>query len=182
MNETSPNGICLADYCELFDVCQRPEESSGAPQLKPGSSTLQESAKHHYKKHKKHRKHKFLKTCNNVTMATSKKLCYDAMSRCLPFENEATLQINGEFSRRFCSTLDCELRAEHLFDETEPLPLFVHLLWMLACFALFFALVVAIVRNSEDIVAFLTRHRLASPKTMKKLTKTAERTRESLGM
>jgi len=181
MNETPPDGICLAEYCHLFDVCEKPEESETF-KVQKKSATLQESAKYHYKKHKKHRKHKFLKTCNNATMDKAKKLCYDTMYKCLPFENEATRQLSGEFSRHFCSTLDCELRAEHLFDDSEPLPVLVHLLWMLAFSGIAFAIVVSIVRNSEEIIAFLSRYRLASPTTIKKITKTTERAREQLGM
>merc|ERR1712085_196750 len=93
MNETPPDGICLAEYCHLFDVCEKPEESETF-KVQKKSATLQESAKYHYKKHKKHRKHKFLKTCNNATMDKAKKLCYDTMYKCLPFENEATRQLS----------------------------------------------------------------------------------------
>lgn len=181
MNETPVGGVCLADYCEFFDVCYHREDGVPNPKLvKPRSADDDEDDFPMH--HRKYRKEKFLLTCNTTKMEASRRLCYLILSQCLPHSDAKFKHLHGELSRNLCSTLDCELRAEHLFDNTEAFPLWVDLLIVVAFCAVVFASIVMLVANSDNVAAFLTSQNLASGSTIKTFNRTTELTRQTLGM
>jgi len=181
MNETPANGVCLADYCEFFDVCYHRED--GTPNPKDLVKHDDDDDDDDFPmRHRKYRKEKFMKTCNATRMEESRQLCYRIVSQCLPPGEAKSKHLHGELSRNLCSTLDCELRAEHLFDDTEALPVWVDVMFLVTFCAVVFACIVVLVKNSEDVAAFLTSQGLASGSTIKTFTRTTERTRQTLGM
>merc|ERR1712046_194703 len=92
----------------------------------------------------------------NETMASAKRDCEDALSRCYPLGEDASRKLHAQFSRHWCQVLDCRIREEKLqAEQNAHMPVAILLiLIVLACFVVF-AVVVCCVDYSDDIVKFL---------------------------
>merc|ERR1712000_640922 len=86
MNETPRDGVCLADYCELFRVCQG--DSKFRRRMDPEPK------------------------CDNVTLARAQSKCEAALQKCLPLEDKEAREMHAKLSRTFCRLLDCRIREE----------------------------------------------------------------------
>lgn len=156
-NETPSGGVCLSNYCEVFDSCYS--------DFRPSARRVAEE------------------TCNPDELAKARRRCEDAMTKCLPLENEVSRKLHGEMSRKLCQVLDCRLRAEHRKErEAELVPTVVLLiLIVLLCFIVF-SVVVCCVDYSEDIFRFLIESRLASVGCVKRMIQAREKTRQAVGV
>eukprot|EP00930_Biecheleria_cincta_P021340 TRINITY_DN15841_c0_g1_i1.p1 TRINITY_DN15841_c0_g1~~TRINITY_DN15841_c0_g1_i1.p1 ORF type:complete len:297 (+),score=52.45 TRINITY_DN15841_c0_g1_i1:261-1151(+) len=162
MSQTPANGVCLADYCEIFDSCygdlrRPPRRSSENSQAPP--------------------------PCSNETMAKERKRCGDSLTKCLPLEQDAARQLHAKLSKHFCQTLDCRIRAEqHRDQHAEMMPVIVILILVVLCGFVIFSLVVCCVDYSDDILNFLVESKVLSPDTRKQVTKARETTRKQIGI
>eukprot|EP00933_Yihiella_yeosuensis_P076470 TRINITY_DN86259_c0_g1_i1.p1 TRINITY_DN86259_c0_g1~~TRINITY_DN86259_c0_g1_i1.p1 ORF type:complete len:279 (+),score=44.85 TRINITY_DN86259_c0_g1_i1:45-839(+) len=87
-NKTRSPGICLADYCDVFEVCEddtRNQKTSGE-----------------------------LDQCDSNLMEQARRRCNLAMSRCFPLHtnHKVTRMLHAHYSRQWCQVLDCDIRAE----------------------------------------------------------------------
>eukprot|EP00929_Paragymnodinium_shiwhaense_P046505 TRINITY_DN23678_c0_g1_i1.p1 TRINITY_DN23678_c0_g1~~TRINITY_DN23678_c0_g1_i1.p1 ORF type:complete len:286 (+),score=55.16 TRINITY_DN23678_c0_g1_i1:104-961(+) len=156
MNETPSGGVCLADYCEVFEVCH-------------GDGKVRRKDKE--------------PACDEAALRKARRRCEDALSRCFPLDNEASRRLHAQLSRHFCQVLDCRIRNEKM-KETEGalMPVIILLiLIILVCF-LVFSVVVCCVDYSDDIVQLLLDSRLASIGFVKSLLVAREKTRQAVGM
>jgi len=155
MNETPIGGVCLADYCDAFEVCE---------------------------KDKIKRRPKDVGECNNETMAEKRHQCEQAMAKCFPLANEETRKMNAQLTRELCRVLDCRVRAErHRESSSEMMPVIIWLILIaLLCFMVF-SLVVCCVDYSDDIFQLLMDSGIASSATVKKLVATREQVRNAGG-
>lgn len=158
MNETPGDGVCLAEYCEVFEVCHG---ASPAPRQKIGEQEI----------------------CQPEALANARKLCEEAVSQCFPFSSEVTRRLHGEILRKWCNVLDCKIRAERRKDEqSQMMPVIVLLILIVLVGFLMFSLMVCCVDYSEDIFAFMQDSGLSSFGCIKRLVQTRETTRQAVGM
>merc|ERR1712037_384144 len=137
MNETPRGGVCLADYCDMFEVCA-------------GDSKFRRRVRHD---------EPFV--CDNNTLALARQRCENAMAKCFPLANTDARKLYAQLSRQWCQVLDCRIRQEraqeHLSEFTPVIVLLI--LVLLLCFIVFIV-VVCCVDYSEDIFQFLVDSRL----------------------
>jgi len=157
MNETPSNGVCLADYCEVFEVCQ-------------GDSKW---------KSQRHKNDE----CDAEALATARSRCEEGLRKCFPLDQEEARKLHAQLSRHWCQVLDCRIREEKRKEhEYAMIPVVVLLILMLlACFIVF-SVVICCVDYSDDIFNFLVESRLASLGFVKRLITTREKTREAVGL
>lgn len=156
MNETPTKGVCLADYCEVFDVCR--------------SETKIRSSKRG-------------EACENATMAKARGRCEVAVSRCFPLDQPKSRTLNAKLSKEFCRVLDCRIREERRNEHhSELMPVVVLLILVaLICFIVF-SMVVCCVDYSDDILAFMLESRIASTGFVKSMVKARDETRKTVGL
>lgn len=170
MNETPTNGVCLADRCEMFQVCQGYIKYPPRLASPVGSVGIGESWQP--------------PACQNETMARERRRCEESLKKCLPLvEDKASRQIHAYLSRHFCQTLDCHARLEqHLEQHTQMIPTIV---WVsligIACF-LIFALTVCCVEHSDDVLKLFVGAGLISTDVERRVTRARETTRRQVGM
>mmetsp|Transcript_33293 Transcript_33293/g.70790 ORF Transcript_33293/g.70790 Transcript_33293/m.70790 type:complete len:297 (-) Transcript_33293:41-931(-) len=159
MNETPRDGVCLADYCEVFEVCNTDVKTK---RRKDRDAELE---------------------CDNSTLAKAKTLCETAMLKCFPLQNEASRKMHAKLSRHWCQVLDCRIRAEQRKEHHGDLmPVIVLLILIgLICFIVF-SIVVCCVDYSDDILQFLVDSRLASTGFVRNVLQARRKTQQTLGM
>lgn len=156
MNETPVSGVCLADYCEVFEACQIDD---------------------------RYRRRQDEWTCDNATMAKSRRQCEEAMARCFPIGQEVSRRMHAQFSKQLCLVLDCGIRAEqHKEHRSELAPVALMLVMILLVSLMVFSVTLCLVDCSDDILHLLVESKVASATFAKRVTKTREQTRRSLGM
>jgi len=157
MNEAPADGVCIADYCEVFDVCQG------------------DSRKRHLNRQKEQ--------CSPENLTIARKICEDGMLTCFPLEQEVPRKLHAQMSRHWCQVLDCRIREERRREEESSLvPVAVLLvLIILFCFIIF-GLVVCCVDYSDDIVQFLQESGILSNSAAKKIVQTRESARRTMGV
>merc|ERR1712061_629861 len=107
MNDTPPGGICLADYCEMFEVCHE--------------STFQRRRE----------------VCNDAKLALARKRCESALKSCFPLDQAVPRKLYAEYSRQFCQVMNCTLRKEQREEQDSMMPVAVVLvLVILLCFVI----------------------------------------------
>lgn len=154
MNDTPSAPVCLADYCEMFEVCATDTKF-------------------------KRRESK----CNNETLSKAKRKCEDALSKCFPLGQEASRRMHAKLSRHYCHVIDCGIREERRRESEEAImPVIVLLiLVILICFVVF-SVVVCCVDYSDDIFAFLVESGIMSTAWVKRFMRAREQTRQAVGM
>jgi len=159
MNETPRSGVCLADYCEMFEACD-------AGFVEGRRTAAQGNG-----------------SCDDAALTGHRSRCEEAMARCFPLGGgEASRGMHARLSRQWCGVMDCRLREEQRRHSGEHLPVAVLLIFMaFACF-LAFCLAVTCVDNSDDILAALLESRLASAQCVRRVRRARETTRVSVGM
>jgi len=157
MNETPRGGVCLANYCEMFEVCQGDSKFKRRKDQEP--------------------------ECDNETMQQVRHSCEEAMNRCFPLGQESSRILNAKFSRQYCRVLDCRIRAEQKNEHhMDLMPVIVLLiLIVLICFMVF-SLVVCCVDYSDDIFQILVSSGIVSSGFVKKATKARNDARKPLGL
>lgn len=163
-SEMPVSGICLADYCDIFDVCHGEPGFRHSPRRDDKDGKVEP-------------------TCDNTTLARARGRCETAMGRCFPLDQDASRKLHAKLSRQWCRVLDCRIREEQQREQhSDLMPVVVLLiLIVLVCFVVF-SVIVCCVDYSDDILAFLLQSRLASTGLVQRLLKAREKTRESFGM
>eukprot|EP00439_Symbiodinium_sp_Y106_P004307 s449_g1.t1 len=156
------NGVCLADYCEIFDVCQG-EGSIRKSRVNGSSGTLQ---------------------CNNETMQRERRRCEESLTKCLPLtQSEASRKMHAKLSRHFCQMMDCRIREEqHREYHTEMMPVIVLLILVVLLGFVAFSLTVCCVDYSDDLLNFLEGSRIISSSQRRAATQVRDSARSSVGM
>jgi len=159
MSDAPRNGVCLADYCEIFDVCG-------------GDGKFRRRVRHDASFE-----------CDNSSLAVARERCENAMAKCFPLDNQDARKLHAQFSRHFCQVLDCRIREErHREHHSDLMPVVVLLiLVVLVCFIVF-TVVVCCVDYSDDIFQFLVDSRLASTESVKGFVRARDKTRATMGM
>uniref|UniRef100_A0A7S0AAX7 C2H2-type domain-containing protein n=1 Tax=Pyrodinium bahamense TaxID=73915 RepID=A0A7S0AAX7_9DINO len=158
MNSTPAGGVCLADYCEIFEVCH---------------------GDHRFRR----RSREDQLACNSTHLAKVRQRCDDALARCFPLSDEAARKLHAQFSRQWCQVLNCTIREERRKEHySDPMPVVVLLILIILICFIVFSIVVCCVDYSDDILQFLVDSRIASTDFVRKLVRARERTRESIGM
>mmetsp|Transcript_66768 Transcript_66768/g.157240 ORF Transcript_66768/g.157240 Transcript_66768/m.157240 type:complete len:286 (-) Transcript_66768:66-923(-) len=160
MSEAPANGICLADYCEIFDVCQSEVPSRRA---RPDSTGIP--------------------TCNNETMARERRRCEESLAKCLPLAEEAPRKMHAKLSRHFCQMMDCRIRAEHHREQhSEMMPVIVLLILVVLLGFIAFSMTVCCVDYSDDLLNFLEGSKVISSNTRRQAAQLRDSTRSRVGM
>lgn len=158
MNETPRGGVCLADYCELFEVCGGDARYRRRREKEEGTD------------------------CNNATMVEARHRCEEAMTKCFPLENEVSRKLNAKFSKQYCRVLDCRIRAEQKKEHhSDLMPVIVLLILITLVGFIVFSLVVCCVDYSDDIFKFLVESGLASSDWVRGVTQRREQVRQVAG-
>jgi len=158
MSETPVSGVCLADYCEAFESC-------------------------HGDKSKRKRHAAKEDDCDNTTMEKHRHDCEQAMSRCFALDKDASRKLHAQFSREYCRTLDCRIRAHRRSEvQSEYMPVIIWLIFIVLICIVVFAVVVCCVDYSDDIFQSLQDSGIASSATIRRLIRTREQVRENVGM
>eukprot|EP00401_Gymnodinium_catenatum_P018234 CAMPEP_0117523282 /NCGR_PEP_ID=MMETSP0784-20121206/34647_1 /TAXON_ID=39447 /ORGANISM="" /LENGTH=283 /DNA_ID=CAMNT_0005319389 /DNA_START=14 /DNA_END=865 /DNA_ORIENTATION=- len=159
MNETPKNGVCLADFCEVFEVCQ--------------SET----------KYRRRRDRDVEPACDNSTMLKARLHCEDAMAKCFPLGHQVSRTFHAKLTRQWCRVLDCRMRAEQKREHLDDLlPAVVLLFFIVLVGFIIFSVVVCCVDYSDDIFQFIVDSGLASASSVSRMTKVREKTRQTIGM
>jgi len=156
----SEEHTCLADYCELFEVC---EEKRRRPQR------AREEEK-----------------CNQDHLAKVRHTCDDSMRKCFPLDGSASAEsrkLHAQMSRHWCQQLDCVVREEKRKEEESSLvPVVVLLILIVFIGFLFFAIIVCCVDYSDDIVLWFQDSGLMSAAFARKLFKARKETQKKVGV
>eukprot|EP00416_Gambierdiscus_australes_P026569 CAMPEP_0171078334 /NCGR_PEP_ID=MMETSP0766_2-20121228/14583_1 /TAXON_ID=439317 /ORGANISM="Gambierdiscus australes, Strain CAWD 149" /LENGTH=288 /DNA_ID=CAMNT_0011535457 /DNA_START=51 /DNA_END=917 /DNA_ORIENTATION=+ len=160
MNLTPMGGICVAEYCEIFEACH------GDTRFK-----------------RPHRERDELSACNDTMLAGVRRRCEEAMAKCFPLGHEVSRRLHAQFSRQWCQVLDCKIRKERQQEHHhELMPVVVLLILVILICFIVFSIVVCCVDYSDDILLFLVESRIASADSVRRLLRARERTRETMGM
>lgn len=155
MNETPRHGVCLADYCEVFEVCTSEQ---------------------------KWRTPKVPAVCDPAALKRARGLCEESLRACFPLDLEVPRRQYAKLSRQFCQVLDCSIREERQKElDGMPVPVIVLLILVVLIAFILFSVVVCCVDYSEDIAHFLVESRLASRDTVHRWLQTRERARQAVG-
>lgn len=158
MNETPRGGVCLADYCDMFDVCE-------SDSTRPRKRTNREPE------------------CDNATMLEAQHRCAQALMRCLPLDSEVPRMLHAQYSKQYCRVLDCRIREERRAEEAlDLMPVIVVLILILLIGFMVFSIMVCCVDYSDDILEFLVESGVASQGFAKRMTQTREVTRQTIGL
>lgn len=158
MNETPRNGVCLADYCEMFEIC-----GWGFNYRRPSRNEPIE--------------------CNDSALAIRRSQCNAAMKKCFPLNDEVSRQMHAKLSRQYCQVIDCMIREEQRkAQHSEHVPVVVLLiLIVLICFIVF-SITIFCVDYSDDIFTFLVESHIASFQCVRRMRKVREKTRVAVGL
>lgn len=154
MNESTGDGVCLADHCEMFEVCQ------GEARHRPRREA----------------------PCQNATLLTARRRCEDGLQKCFPLGDEVPRALHAKWSRTWCQVLDCKIRDEKRKEHEQALiPVIVVLiLILLVCFVIF-SIVVCCVDYSDDIFQCMMDSGIASSDFIKRCRRARETTRTTIG-
>jgi len=156
MNETPAEPVCLADYCEAFEVCH------GEQRWKP-----------RYNKDG---------ACDDKALAKARHLCEDAMVNCFPLDKPESRLLHAQLSRHWCQVLDCRIREEKKKENDSTLiPVIVLMILIVLIGFIVFSIVVCCVDYSDDVIQFLVDSKLASTGFAKGLVKARETTKQAVG-
>mmetsp|Transcript_145522 Transcript_145522/g.267449 ORF Transcript_145522/g.267449 Transcript_145522/m.267449 type:complete len:290 (-) Transcript_145522:64-933(-) len=148
------NGVCFADYCEAFEVCQ------------PGRRWREAQA-----------------DCNSSALSEAKHHCEKAVSSCFPLAEESTRRLHAQFSRHHCQVIDCTIRAERRRAEVEEMvPVLVILVLVALVGFLFFHIVKQSVDSSDDIIQFLLEAGIIANGCARRLVRVNDQRRQAMGL
>jgi hypothetical protein len=148
--------VCLADYCEMFEVC--------------------------YEDRRRRVRYGDDENCDAEQLAKSRHLCEDALLRCFPLAESTTRILHAQLSKQWCQVLDCAIRAERRKDlEEDRVPVAVLMILIVLVCTVVFAVVVCCVDSSDDIVMFLKEAGLLSREGARNLLKAKEQTQKKAG-
>jgi len=146
--------VCLADYCHLFDKCERPPRSKRSEEER----------------------------CNDEEQISSRTLCEDAVRECFPLDSEARL-LNIQLRRSLCAMMSCELKKQHKQEESSSLLSTVAvMIAVFLMFLIVGGVVVCCVDYSEDIVQMLMDCQLASSGFVRRFIQTRDNARKQVGV
>mmetsp|Transcript_26695 Transcript_26695/g.48954 ORF Transcript_26695/g.48954 Transcript_26695/m.48954 type:complete len:284 (-) Transcript_26695:73-924(-) len=155
MNETPSNGACLADYCEVFELCDT------GPRTRRGKE----------------------EDCDPAALSSARLLCEDALMKCFPLDNPQSRKVHAQLSKHFCQTMDCRIRAEKKREhDMVMVPVIVLLIFVLLVCFLVFSAVVCCVDYSDDILLWMKDSGFASAGCIRRLVKGRETVRANVGL
>lgn len=157
MDTTTQESVCLADYCDVFDVCDA-------------------------ERRRRPYKHGDEDKCNATQLAVSRKLCDAAMLNCFPLDAPVSRKLHAQMSRHWCQQVDCAIRAERRKEEESAhVPVAVLLILIVFLGFLFFGIIVCTVDYSDEIVMFLKESGVVSAGMASRLFKAKEETQKKVG-
>lgn len=156
-NATSEEQTCLADYCELFEVC---EEKKRRPRAREEEK------------------------CDQEHLSKVRHACDDSMRKCFPLDgSNESRKLHAQMSRHWCQQLDCVVREEKRKEEESSLvPVVVLLILIVFIGFLVFAIIVCCVDYSDDIVLWFQDSGLMSAAFARKLFKARKETQKKVGV
>lgn len=156
MNETPQNGVCLADYCELFEVCLGEQ------------------------RRRTHRP----PACDQEKLVPARARCEDAMRQCFPLDGtDVSRRLHAQMARQWCLTIDCRIREERRAVEDSPLmPVAVLMILIAMACLVFFGLVVCCVDCSDDIINVMQEWGLMSLGQARGLVRARDQARRATGV
>lgn len=150
---------CLADHCEMFELCGKEEKRKGTYSKKPASVE-----------------------CSNQTMAVARERCTNTMRQCFPLDVPANRDSYARHTREFCQVLDCHIREEHRKAlKGDHLPVVVLIVMIIFIFGVVFLLMVSCVDYSDDILSWLRGVGLLSDDTLKTARAARDQGRKAIG-
>lgn len=157
MAETPANGVCLAEYCEIFDAC------SGEVIRRTKSDPVP--------------------FCNNETMLRERRRCEDSLSKCLSLDEEESRKLRAKLSRHFCHAMDCRIRAErHKEANAEMMPVIVLLILVVLLGFIAFSITVCCVDYSDEMLNYLEESRWISSNFRRQATQIRNEGRKALNL
>jgi len=150
--------VCLADYCELFDLCH---EAADKPR-----KAKEDNAK---------------VPCDEQSLSDARFACEDAIDKCFPLDSDARL-IHVELKRDVCRKLNCEARKALRSEEQGQMmstALLVFLL-ILAC-VLAFTFMICCVDFSDDMMQWAQDSKVVSKGAVKEAVKMRETVKAKTG-
>eukprot|EP00931_Biecheleriopsis_adriatica_P085968 TRINITY_DN60711_c0_g1_i1.p1 TRINITY_DN60711_c0_g1~~TRINITY_DN60711_c0_g1_i1.p1 ORF type:complete len:300 (+),score=59.63 TRINITY_DN60711_c0_g1_i1:26-901(+) len=164
MAEAPVSGVCLADYCEIFDVCHGELKHRRVNRQKSDGALQAPS-------------------CSNETMLKERARCEESLKKCLPLDQEASRQLHAKLSRHFCQVMDCRIRAEqHREQSSEMMPVVVLLILVVLLGFVIFSITVCCVDYSDDLLVWLEESKIISSGTRTQVQKARETTRQQLNL
>jgi hypothetical protein len=155
--ELPVSGVCLADYCEMFEVCN-------------GDTRFNKRRSKNFE-------------CNNDTMAEARQRCDTAINKCFPLGEEKSRKMSAQLSKTWCRILDCAIRAEQRSEHhSELMPVIVILIFIVLICFIFFSIVVCCVDYSDDIIQWMADSGILNARWMKRLIKVRDSTRSAAGV
>lgn len=154
LDKAPKDGVCLAEYCDIFDVCERPKVNRKAP------------------------------PCIDADMAKARRLCDDAVAKCFPLTDAtpAVKRLYAELTRHWCHSMDCGIQEERRKEkESALIPVVILLLLIVIICLVIFSVVVCCVDYSDDVLRVLVESKIASTDCAKRLMRTREKMRTTAG-
>jgi len=159
MNET-PQAVpvCLADYCEVFEVCH------GESRIRPKPAGNESR-------------------CDEHNLAVARQRCDTAMQVCFPLDKPIARRLHAQLSRHWCQVLDCQIREEKLRDLKDAhIPVVVWMILIVLVGFFSFCVVITCVDNSDDIIQFFVDSGLASIDCGRRCIRAKQGAREAVGV
>eukprot|EP00811_Abedinium_folium_P009245 NODE_18544_length_887_cov_6.436842.p2 GENE.NODE_18544_length_887_cov_6.436842~~NODE_18544_length_887_cov_6.436842.p2 ORF type:complete len:259 (-),score=90.85 NODE_18544_length_887_cov_6.436842:110-817(-) len=158
--------VCLADHCEIFEVCTGDSGYKNAQQRR-----------------------QVAQTCDDSVLDIERERCETTLSLCLPLtvdsggSNTQVAKWHAKLSRDYCQILRCKLREERRRDVDKPHAHIMVLLMMILLFCFFtFSLIVCCVENSEDIFDVVVEWKIASTASVARCRRARDTTQRTVGI
>eukprot|EP00928_Gymnodinium_smaydae_P055163 TRINITY_DN3875_c0_g3_i1.p2 TRINITY_DN3875_c0_g3~~TRINITY_DN3875_c0_g3_i1.p2 ORF type:complete len:401 (-),score=83.88 TRINITY_DN3875_c0_g3_i1:33-1235(-) len=161
MNTTPRDAVCVADYCEAFDTCNKVDVDRpvGRSAKKPTTP------------------------CNQTQLLELREQCHETLAGCLSLTEAEPRLLHAKLSRHFCQSLDCDIRSEKLKEQqNEPMPAVVIMILILLAFFVCFFIMVCCVDYSDEIVQWLVETGFSSRSSAKQMVKSREAARKAAGL
>jgi len=155
MDATPVNGVCLADYCEVFDACSLINKARREKE----------------------------KICENETMAVAREHCTTAMTKCFPLKQEVSRRLYAQNNRHWCQVLDCRVREHRKREEDNAhMPAIVLVILIcLTCFV-FFICMIYCVDYSDNVMQTFKDYGFVTDTCLRRFRKTRDEGRKNMGM
>lgn len=156
MNETPKDGICLADYCEVFEVCNG-------------------DMRHHAGKEI---------PCDDTMLAVQRVRCETALKACFPLDqDQVSRRLHAQWSRQFCHSMNCTFREERKREhESVMMPVIVLILLIVMLGCMIFFVMVGCVDKSDDILQILQNAGIASVNFSRRFRRVRDQARAQAGL
>mmetsp|Transcript_22461 Transcript_22461/g.49766 ORF Transcript_22461/g.49766 Transcript_22461/m.49766 type:complete len:282 (-) Transcript_22461:185-1030(-) len=169
MDKVPEDAFCLADYCEVFEVCnQQPLELGAPPGRKRAAAKRQAALKS--------------EACNDTLMADAKEQCHILVHKCLPL-SEGYGSMHVDASRNVCQMLDCHMRSNHaLFHHDGTVPVMILFIGLFLAAGCCFAVMLVSVEHGDWLLEAISSSGLASVASVRRLLRSRRVVRKRIGL